>query len=139
MSWAWNRWPRQRPFTSALKRPANAPATAQSTPQPTPLVGRAAELGQLFTWLHDPARRLITLAGPGGSGKTRLALAAASDQAYAFLDGVVFIPLAEITSGAGLAPAIAAALGLTLAVPLKNSPSCSTTCATKRCCCCWIM
>jgi predicted ATPase/DNA-binding SARP family transcriptional activator len=83
-------------------------------PQPTPLVGRAAELGQLFTWLHDPARRLITLAGPGGSGKTRLALAAASDQAYAFLDGVHFIPLAEITSAAGLAPAIAAALGLTL-------------------------
>ena len=83
-------------------------------PQPTPLIGRAAELGQLFTWLHDPARRLITLAGPGGSGKTRLALAAANDQAYAFLDGVHFIPLAEITSAAGLAPAIAAALGLTL-------------------------
>jgi predicted ATPase/DNA-binding SARP family transcriptional activator len=83
-------------------------------PQPTPLIGRAAELGQLFAWFNDPARRLITLAGPGGSGKTRLALAAASDQAYAFLDGVHFIPLAEITSAAGLAPAIAAALGLTL-------------------------
>lgn len=84
-------------------------------PQPTPLVGRAAELGQLFTWLQDPTRRLITVAGPGGSGKTRLGLAAASDQAYAFLDGVHFIPLAEITSGAGLVQAIAASLGLTLA------------------------
>ncbi|MFO7682004.1 MAG: BTAD domain-containing putative transcriptional regulator [Chloroflexota bacterium] len=95
---------RQRP------QPHNLP------PQPTPLVGRAAELGQLFTWLHDPARRLITLAGPGGSGKTRLALAAASDQAYAFLDGVVFAPLAEATNRSGLTQAIAAFLGLTLAV-----------------------
>ncbi|MCL4263757.1 MAG: tetratricopeptide repeat protein [Anaerolineae bacterium] len=95
---------RQRP------QPPNLP------PQPTPLVGRAAELGQLFTWFNDPARRLITVAGPGGSGKTRLALAAASDQAYAFLDGVVFVPLAEAASRAGLMQAIAAALGLTLAV-----------------------
>jgi predicted ATPase/Tfp pilus assembly protein PilF len=83
-------------------------------PQPTPLIGRAVELGQLFAWFNDPTRRLITLAGSGGSGKTRLALAAARDQAYAFLDGVHFIPLAETTSAAGLMPAITAALGLTL-------------------------
>ncbi|MBK8989205.1 MAG: tetratricopeptide repeat protein [Chloroflexi bacterium] len=100
---------RQRPH------PHNLP------PQPTPLVGRAAELGQLFTWFNDPARRLITLAGPGGSGKTRLALAAASDQAYAFLDGVVFAPLAEATNRAGLVQAIAAALGLTLVVGAEQA------------------
>jgi len=92
------------------------PPSANLPPQPTPLVGRAAELGRLFTWLHDPEGRLITLAGPGGSGKTRLALAAASDQAYAFLDGLFFVPLAEATGSAGLVQAIAAALGLTLAV-----------------------
>lgn len=97
------------------RQPHNLP------PQPTPLVGRAAELGQLFTWFNDPARRLITLAGPGGSGKTRLALAAASDQAYAFLDGVVFISLAEAASGAALVQAVAAALELTLAVGAEQA------------------
>jgi predicted ATPase/DNA-binding SARP family transcriptional activator len=90
-------------------------------PQPTPLVGRVAELGQLFTWLNDPTRRLITLAGPGGSGKTRLALAAARDHAYAFLDGVLFVPLAEATSSAGLVQAIAAALELALAVGAEQA------------------
>jgi predicted ATPase/DNA-binding SARP family transcriptional activator/Tfp pilus assembly protein PilF len=92
------------------------PPSDNLPPQPTPLVGRAAELGRLFTWLHDPERRLITLAGPGGSGKTRLALAAAGDQAYAFLDGVFFVPLAEATRSAGMVQAIAAALGLRLAI-----------------------
>lgn len=106
----------QRIQTARQRRqPHNLP------PQPTPLVGRAAELGQLFTWFNDPARRLITLAGPGGSGKTRLALAAASDQAYAFLDGVVFISLAEAASGAALVQAVAAALGLTLAVGAEQA------------------
>ncbi|HRQ41548.1 MAG TPA: BTAD domain-containing putative transcriptional regulator [Chloroflexota bacterium] len=90
------------------------PQTHHLPPQPTPLVGRAAELGRLFVWFNDPSRRLITLAGPGGSGKTRLALAAAGDQAYAFLDGVHFVPLVEVTNHAGLVQAIATALGLTL-------------------------
>ena len=83
-------------------------------PQPTPLVGREAELGELFTLFNDPAQRLITLAGPGGSGKTRLAIAAAAAGAYAFRDGVIFVPLAGVTTSAGLAPAIANALGLAL-------------------------
>lgn len=82
-------------------------------PQPTPLIGRAAELGQLFAWFNDPARRLITLAGPGGSGKTRLALAAAASLGHASLDGVYFVPLAEVTADAALALAVGAALGLT--------------------------
>lgn len=90
-------------------------------PQPTPLIGRTAEMGQLFTWLNDPARRLITLAGPGGSGKTRLALAAARNHAYAFLDGVLFVPLADATSSADLVQAIAAALELTLAVGAEQA------------------
>ncbi|MFO7539792.1 MAG: tetratricopeptide repeat protein [Chloroflexota bacterium] len=97
------------------------PQSPNLPPQPTPLVGRAAELGQLFTWFNDPRRRLITLAGPGGSGKTRLALAAARDHAYAFLDGVLFVPLAEATSSAGLVQAIAAALELTLAVGAEQA------------------
>jgi predicted ATPase/Tfp pilus assembly protein PilF len=83
-------------------------------PQPTPLIGRAAELGQLFAWFNDPTRRLITLAGPGGSGKTRLALVAAASLGYASLDGVYFVPLAEVAASAALALAVGAALGLTL-------------------------
>ncbi|MBK9054697.1 MAG: hypothetical protein IPL78_28455 [Chloroflexi bacterium] len=59
---------------------------------PTPLVGRAVEMGTLFTWLHDPKQRLVSLVGPGGSGKTRLAVATASRHGYAFRDGVCFAP-----------------------------------------------
>ncbi len=82
--------------------------------QPTPLVGRAAEMGKLFLWLHNPEQRLISLVGPGGSGKTRLALTAAKTHSYAFLDGVCFVPLAEVEEEAGLIQAIAAEIGLTL-------------------------
>ena len=46
---------------------------------PTPLVGRETELGDVIGLLEDPARRLVTLVGPGGIGKTRLALAVASE------------------------------------------------------------
>ena len=97
------------------------PQSHNLLPQPTPLIGRTAELGQLFTWFNDPRRRLITIAGPGGSGKTRLALTAARDHAYAFLDGVLFVPLAEATSSAGLVQAIAAALELTLAAGAEQA------------------
>ena len=93
---------RQRPL------PHNLP------PQPNPFIGREAELGQLFALLNNPQQRLITIAGPGGSGKTRLALAAAAAQAYAFLDGVVFVPLASVESTAELTLTLANALGLTL-------------------------
>ena len=82
----------------------------------TPLVGREAELSELDAWLADPARRLITIAGPGGIGKTHLALAAAERQMATFPDGVVLVPLAEagLARGDGaLVTAIAQALRLT--------------------------
>ncbi|MFZ0546569.1 MAG: tetratricopeptide repeat protein [Candidatus Promineifilaceae bacterium] len=81
---------------------------------PTPLVGRANEMGKLFTWLHDPERRLITIGGPGGSGKTRLAATAAERHGYAFLDGAYYIHLTEADSEAAFVQAIASVLGLTL-------------------------
>ena len=55
--------------------PHNFPA------QPTPLIGRETELAELGALLENPACRLITIIGPGGIGKTRLALAAATEQA----------------------------------------------------------
>jgi DNA-binding SARP family transcriptional activator/predicted ATPase len=60
----------------------------------TPLVGRAAERVQIAERFANPACRLLTLIGPGGIGKTRLALAAAEELARAFRDGVVFVTLA---------------------------------------------
>lgn len=88
---------------------------------PTPLVGRVVEMGTLFTWLHDPKQRLISLVGPGGSGKTRLAVAAAARQAFAFRDGVCFVPLAEVDNEASLVQTLAAALSLTLSAGTEKS------------------
>ncbi|MEZ4767404.1 MAG: BTAD domain-containing putative transcriptional regulator [Caldilineales bacterium] len=64
--------------------------------QPSRFVGRKAELDVLALWLADPSCRLVTLVGPGGVGKTRLALAAAENQVSNFLDGVTFLSLAGI-------------------------------------------
>ena len=63
---------------------------------PTPLVGRAAELAALSALVSDPAVRIITLTGPGGIGKTRIAIEAARALAGRFPDGVWFISLADV-------------------------------------------
>lgn len=76
----------------------------------TPFVGRATEMALIARDLADPACRCLTLVGPGGMGKTRLALAAATEQLPHFLHGVVFVPLAAVSDSQLLAPAIAAAL-----------------------------
>jgi predicted ATPase/DNA-binding SARP family transcriptional activator len=67
-------------------------------PDPTPFVGREAELAQVAGHLADPACRLLTLLGPGGIGKTRLAIQAARAHVEGFTDGVWFVDLAPITS-----------------------------------------
>src|SRR5205085_709141 len=67
----------------------------------TPLIGRETELAQLADRLEQRDCRLLTLVGPGGIGKTRLALQAAADLAASFRDGVTFVPLAPL-SGAEL-------------------------------------
>ncbi len=80
----------------------------------TSFIGREAELAQVAAWLSQPECRLLTILGPGGVGKTRLALQAAlqtKDQPDdAFLDGVFFISLQDVPSEAALATAIAATL-----------------------------
>ena len=83
-------------------------------PPSTTFVGRSAELAQLRQWLLDPARRLITIVGPGGVGKTRLALAAAADITGAFADGVWFLPLVGLDDVAALATTISNVLGLSI-------------------------
>src|SRR5438045_2811295 len=82
---------------------------------PTPLsgfIGRARELASLAQLLGSA--RLITLTGPGGMGKTRLALEMAVQQQHAFEHGACFVNLAPLSSPASMAPAIAEALSLAL-------------------------
>jgi predicted ATPase/DNA-binding SARP family transcriptional activator len=81
-------------------------------PSFTSFVGREAELDEIADLLANPDCRLVTLFGPGGIGKTRLALQVAADHLGVFEDGIAFVPLAHVDALAHLAPAIASALGL---------------------------
>jgi predicted ATPase/DNA-binding XRE family transcriptional regulator len=78
------------------------------------LVGREAELAELALILRDPHCRLLTLTGPGGIGKTRLALAAAAQQQEAFAQGVAFVALAPLVGRDQVVTAVADALGCVL-------------------------
>ena len=81
-------------------------------PQRTPLIGRAAEIADVKGRLLDPAVRLLTLTGPGGTGKTRLAIQVAADLAPCFEGGVPFVDLAPITEPNLVASTVARALGV---------------------------
>jgi predicted ATPase/transcriptional regulator with XRE-family HTH domain len=79
---------------------------------PTSLVGREHETAMIVRQLRDPACRMLTLTGPGGVGKTRLAIEAARQMEGAFSDGVFFLSLAGIHASELILPAVADALGL---------------------------
>lgn len=79
----------------------------------TPFVGRTKELAEIGALLRDPACRLLTLTGLGGSGKTRLAIEAASAAADQFAHGMAVVALQPIARGDLLISAVAQALGLT--------------------------
>ena len=90
---------------------AEAPATKPNLPvQPTPFVGREAALAEIVERLQDPACRLLTLVGPGGSGKTRLALEAAAAQLDRYRHGVYFVSLAPLDAVEAIVPTVAEAL-----------------------------
>ena len=90
-----------------------APTRAFDVPRPlTPLLGRERELGELRERLLDEEVQLVTLTGPGGVGKTRLAIEAATTLRDAFGDGVWFVDLLPHTDPARVSGAIAEALGI---------------------------
>jgi predicted ATPase len=77
----------------------------------TPFLGRDDELAQVHELLDSDEIRLLTLTGPGGSGKTRLALQSAGSAADAYPDGAWWVPLAQVTEADEVMPAAARELG----------------------------
>ncbi len=94
---------------------ANVPPRSVLPEPPTPFVGRERELDEIARCFDAPELRLFTLTGPGGCGKTRLALEAGRRLSPLFPDGVVFAPLATMAAGHLLPVALAEVLSLPLA------------------------
>src|SRR5439155_11125800 len=87
-------------------RPTNLPL------QPSPLVGRERELAEVQALLASDEVRMLTLVGPGGIGKTRLALHSGAELWEEFASGVFFVSLAAIGDPALVLGAIAEALAV---------------------------
>lgn len=94
------------PPAAPLKTNVNVPA------QQTPFIGREAELAQIEGYLDDSSCRLLTLIGPGGVGKTRLAYQAAASKAGDFASGVCAVPLSGVASSQYLVSTLAERLAL---------------------------
>jgi predicted ATPase/DNA-binding SARP family transcriptional activator len=122
----------------AVLRGEVAPAPATERPprrsnlkaQLTSFVGRDEEVARISKTLEQ--HRLVTLVGPGGAGKTRLAAESASRVVDTAPDGVWFVELAPVTSAADIAQAVLAALGAREVHLLERRPSLNTRDATSR-------
>jgi DNA-binding SARP family transcriptional activator/predicted ATPase len=95
-------------------------ATSSLPVSATPFVGRQQELEQIAALLADPGCWLLTLVGPGGIGKTRLAIEAGLQRLNQSAQRVFFIPLSAAETERSIAPAIARAIGLVLR---QNGPA----------------
>ena len=135
----------QDPSLTPASSPANSPASAPARPAPAPaaaavpapvtagnlrerlgrFVGRDAELAQVREAVRSS--RLVTLTGPGGAGKTRLAVEAAAALRPEHPDGAWLVELAGVTGPDGVVPAAAAALGAAAAALAGHQPAGSTT------------
>jgi predicted ATPase/class 3 adenylate cyclase len=95
------------PLATLNYRPNNLPAQAST------FVGRDTELNEVRQRLEDETVRLLTLTGPGGTGKTRLALRVAAEQIDTFTDGVFFIDLSAVRDAESVLASIARTVGVT--------------------------
>ena len=104
-------------LTAAMSAPGHHAAAPDAMPfglpaPLVPLVGREREVEAVSALLRQGDVRLVTLTGPGGVGKTALALRVAADLSPAFDHGVTFVPLAAVRDPIFVAPTVARALGL---------------------------
>ncbi|HEU5477140.1 MAG TPA: BTAD domain-containing putative transcriptional regulator [Gaiellaceae bacterium] len=99
---------RQDPSLAAPEAPTRS--TRPLPAPPTPLVGRRLELAAVSALFRDEGARLVTLTGPGGTGKTRLGVAVAHALEPELRDGAVFVSLAPLASPELVLPTIAEAL-----------------------------
>ncbi len=97
---------RTRPDTVAVAAPENLPRPLTS------LIGREVDVAAVCALFVDDGPRLITLTGPGGVGKTRLALGVAAEIESAFADGIALVELAPVRDPALVPAALAVALGV---------------------------
>ena len=138
-----------RPAAEAAAPPLpEPPRSRRRGPSPLPvgttsLVGREQAIDEVAGLLDRPAARLVTLTGPGGIGKTRLALAVAERLRDGFDAGVRFVPLAEVTQPKQVLGGIGRALGVDPAgmdsrcrrwrSSLATSVGCSSSTTWSRC------
>ena len=104
-----DRLPPASPLLQSFPKPIHNLPTAL-----TPFIGREKELAAIDKLLADPNCRLLTLVGPGGVGKSRIALKTAEKQIPAYRHGVFFVPLAGVELAKAIPSSIAYALGLKL-------------------------
>jgi predicted ATPase/DNA-binding XRE family transcriptional regulator len=118
--------------TQPVDRPSQPPPTNLPAAV-TVFIGREREVAEVCALLQRAEVRLVTLSGPGGVGKTRLALHAASHLLEGFADGVFLINLAPIRNPELVAPAIAQALGLKESAALPAREVLKTELRHRRC------
>jgi predicted ATPase/class 3 adenylate cyclase len=94
------------PLLSLDRLPTNLPIQA------TPFIGRKHEIEIICSWLLDSQTRLVTLTGPGGSGKTRLGLQVGASIIEHFPDGVYFVPLESVSDPSIVIQSIAHVIGV---------------------------
>ncbi|MFW6068382.1 MAG: AfsR/SARP family transcriptional regulator, partial [Chloroflexota bacterium] len=117
-------WPERKAQQPQIVEPGPAPEISHNLPpDPTPFIGREVELEDVATFLDDPATRLVTILGPGGIGKTRLALAAArvALSKSRFGNGVYFVSLTPVTEPEAMLSLIAETVGYPLQSDRRSS------------------